>query len=159
MSAQPQNLFRIRPMQPADLVAVARNDKASYPFPWSKRIFRDCLRVGYRCFVATDLSAAVVGHALLSIAFDEAHVLNICVAPAYRRQGIARQLLDQLLQEADAANARNLLLEVRPSNRAARRLYAAYGFRRIAKRPDYYPAKHGREDAYLLSRRVQPFSE
>lgn len=156
MSVQPRGMFHTRAMTADDVAAVLCVEQASYAFPWTQRIFQDCLRVGYRCFVATDLTDNVVGHALLSIAVDEAHVLNLCVDPSARRQGIARLLLERMLQEAQTAAVRAMLLEVRPSNKGARALYAAYGFKRIATRPRYYPAADGREDAYLLSRRVQP---
>lgn len=155
MSVQPKSLFQTRPMTAADVPAVLRIERASYGFPWTERIFKDCLRVGYRCFVAADMAGTVVGYALLSVVVDESHVLNLCVDARHRRQGIARLLLERMLHEAQTTAVHTMLLEVRPSNRGARRLYAAYGFERIATRPNYYPSEDGREDAYLLSRRVQ----
>lgn len=155
MSAKAENLLRTRTMATPDLATVLRIEQASYDFPWSERVFADCLRVGYRCFAATDAQDQVLGYALLSIVLDESHILNLCVDPAYRRQGIAQLLLDRMLLEAGEAGVRTMLLEVRPSNKGARKLYATYGFKRIAVRPGYYPAAAGREDAYLLSRRVQ----
>jgi len=76
------------------------------------------------------------------------------IDPAWRRRGVARLLLDRMLCEAAEWRVRTMMLEVRPSNGGARVLYAEYGFKRIATRPAYYPADDGREDAYLLSRRV-----
>lgn len=154
MSALPQDVFDTRPMARGDIDAVTRIERASYPFPWSRRVFEDCLRAGHRCFVATASAQYVIGYSLLSIAVEEAHVLNLCVDPAHRRRGVARLLLDRMLAEAVDRKMRALLLEVRPSNRGARALYTDYGFKRIATRPAYYPAQDGREDAYLLSRRV-----
>lgn len=155
MSAKPDSVLRTRRLLARDLDAVLRIEQASYDFPWNGRIFEDCLRVGYRCFGAVDAFDHVLGHAIVSIVVDESHVLNLCVDPTHRRQGVARLLLDRMLLEASEAQARTMLLEVRPSNKGARKLYAAYGFKRIATRPNYYPAAGGREDAYLLSRRVQ----
>lgn len=137
-----------------DVPAVAVIERLSYEFPWKAHLFDDCLRARYRCFVATGWTNEVVGYGLLSVVLDEAHILNLCVHPDYRRHGIARALLDRMLEEASGAQARAMLLEVRPSNRGARALYADYGFKRIGTRPAYYPAAKGREDAYLLSRRV-----
>ena len=154
MDRQPQSAFSVRRMRATDVDAVAHIEQASYEFPWQAHLFDDCLRARYRCFVAVDTVGQVRGYALLSVVLDEAHVLNLCVAPAWRRRGIARLLLDCMLAEAAAAQARNMLLEVRPSNRGARKLYAAYGFTRIGMRPRYYPAAGGREDAHLLSRRI-----
>lgn len=155
MSAQPDNLYSTRLMTTEDVDAVARIEQASYQFPWKAHLFDDCLRARYRCFVATAATAEVVGYALLSVVVDEAHVLNLCVDPNCRRRGVARLLLDRMLAEAAAARARAIMLEVRPSNCDARALYSYYGFKRIGIRPGYYPASHGREDAYLLSRRVK----
>ncbi len=154
MSAEPHRLFQIRRLQPEDIDDVLHIERGAYRFPWNERIFRDCLRVGYRCFAATDLAGDIAGYSLLSIAVDEAHVLNLCVAEPYRRQGVAQLLLERLFRGARAARARAVLLEVRPSNTAARALYNAYGFKRIATRRNYYPVDGGREDAYLLSRRM-----
>lgn len=154
MSAQPQELYTARLMQAADVEAVARIERAGYEFPWKPHLFDDCLRAGYRCFVAVDATDCVLGYGLLSVVLDEAHVLNLCVAPGCRRRGIACLLLDRMLADAEAAQARNMLLEVRPSNHGARKLYADYGFTRIGTRPGYYPAGDGREDAWLLSRLV-----
>lgn len=154
MSAQPQDLFHIRKLSSDDIQVVVAIEQSSYDFPWSENVFRDCLRVGYRCYAAVDFGNNVVGYALLSAVLYEAHILNLCVAPACRRKGVARLLLERMLAEARQACTRAVLLEVRPSNRGARALYAAYGFKRIAVRPDYYPAPAGREDAYLLSRRA-----
>jgi len=154
MSAQPEQLVTTRLMLATDVDAVARIERASYAFPWKPHLFEDCLRARYRCFVAVDSGDCVLGYGLLSVVLDEAHVLNLCVDPVWRRHGIARLLLDRMLAEAEAAQARNMLLAVRPSNRGARELYADYGFTRMGTRPDYYPASDGREDACLLSRLV-----
>lgn len=154
MSALPQELLTIRAMASTDVDAVTAIECASYRFPWTQRVFEDCLRAGYRCLVALDAAENIIGYSLLSIVLDESHVLNLCVDPACRRRGVARLLLDRMLYEAAEVQVRTMLLEVRPSNRGARALYADYGFKRLATRPAYYPADDGREDAWLLSRRV-----
>ena len=60
-------LLRMRPMQEADLDAVIEVEKLAYPFPWTKGIFRDCLRVGYCCWVYT-LDERVLGYGVMSVA-------------------------------------------------------------------------------------------
>ena len=91
----------IRAMQESDLAAVVRIEHASYAFPWTEGIFRDCLRVNYTCRVA-EVAGLVVGYGILCVGAHEAHLLNICVADAYRCRGIARRLLLHLLQLAAA---------------------------------------------------------
>ncbi|MES1932905.1 peptide n-acetyltransferase RimI [Salinisphaera shabanensis T35B1] len=150
MSVEPRQLVEVRGMRARDVPAVLEIEQVSYGYPWSERIFRDCLRVGYRGWVATDLDSRIVGYALLSVAVGEAHVLNLCVAPDARGHGVADRLLDALIGQAEYECAERVLLEVRPSNKAARRLYKRRGFQRIASRPGYYPSPDGREDALLL---------
>lgn len=150
----PAAALRARDMRRADLRAVMEIERSSYGFPWSEGVFRDCLRIGYECRVAIDADDAIIGYGLLSTAVDEAHILNLCVDPDHRRQGVARYMLEHLLDVAASAGMRTMLLEVRPSNIAALDLYASLGFSQIGLRKNYYPATGGREDAMVLARRV-----
>lgn len=136
------------------LPQVLRIEQAAYEYPWTEGIFSDCIRVGYSSWVLRNTIDELLGYALMSLAVDEAHVLNICVAPDHRRRGVARYLMRHLLQIAVAAGQREMLLEVRRSNVAALALYERLAFRQIAVRKGYYPAAEGREDALLLSRRL-----
>ena len=139
---------RFRPMQADDIGAVVLLEHAVYPFPWSEQIFRDCLRVGYDCWVV-DAGGEVSGYAVMSMGAGECHILNLCVAPALRRQGAGRALLTMLLRRARQAGTLHAFLEVRPSNAAAIALYESMGFERIGLRRGYYQAKGGREDAIV----------
>jgi ribosomal-protein-alanine N-acetyltransferase len=143
----------IRSMQEADVAAVLRIERASYAFPWTEGIFRDCLRVNYTCRVA-EIGVVTVGYAILSVAAGEAHLLNLCVAEAYRCRGIGRRLLAHLLLAATNAGAAEAFLEARPSNTSAIRLYQSLGFTQIGMRRGYYQAIDGREDAIVLKRRI-----
>lgn len=138
-----------RAMQDADLGQVHANEVASYEFPWSEGIFRDCLRVGYLCRVL-ELEGRVIGHGIVSAGAGEAHLLNICIEPAFRCRGLGRSLMLHLLDQARAHGARAIFLEVRPSNPGAIRLYQALGFEQIGMRRGYYQAANGREDACVL---------
>lgn len=145
-------------MAKSDLAAVADIEIASYPFPWSKGIFGDCLRVGYRCQVLT-IDDQVCGYGIVSMAVDEAHLLNLCIAREQRRQGLAELLLAQLIDEVRMRGMDRLFLEVRPSNRPALALYRRNGFRVIGRRPGYYPAENGREDATIMVLHLEPGGE
>ncbi|MDT8448631.1 MAG: ribosomal protein S18-alanine N-acetyltransferase [Wenzhouxiangellaceae bacterium] len=136
-----------------DLAAVAEIEQASYPYPWSRGIFEDCMRIGYSCRVA-EIDGAIAGYAVLSAAAGEAHLLNLCVAPRSRGTGLGRDMLEAVLVEARLRHAARMFLEVRPSNEIARELYRQYGFRIIGRRPDYYPAADGREDALIMVRQL-----
>lgn len=143
----------LRPMSDADLVAVVGVERAAYPYPWSRRIFEDCLRAGYCCLVA-DTDDGVAGHGIMLARAGEAHILNICVHPDFRRRGIAWQLLHELLDIARIAESATAFLEVRPSNEGAIALYERAGFGVAGRRRGYYPAPFGREDALVMSRRL-----
>ncbi len=86
-----------------------------------------------------------------SVAADEAELLRIAVAPAWRGQSLGRTLLQACEAGLAAAGARDLHLEVRVSNAAARRLYAACGWREVGHRKHYY--RDG-EDAALYGKRL-----
>ncbi|MFP4208531.1 MAG: ribosomal protein S18-alanine N-acetyltransferase [Wenzhouxiangella sp.] len=148
---QPQ--IAVRAMLREDLQTVLAIEQAAYPYPWSAGIFADCLRVGYRCQVVTEQDR-ICGYAIYSSALDEAHLLNLCISPARRRAGLASLLLDHVLRELTLAGVDRVFLEVRPSNKAALRLYARHAFEQIGRRPGYYPAPGGREDALVLLRHL-----
>jgi [ribosomal protein S18]-alanine N-acetyltransferase len=140
----------IRSMQAADLAGVEAVENAAYDYPWSRAVFRDCLLAGYYSLVL-DVGGTVSGYAIMSIAASEAHILNLCVYPELRRLGYGRRLLNALLFKAQDNAVRQVFLEVRPSNRAAIKLYSSAGFEEIGIRPAYYQAKDGRENAVVLS--------
>jgi ribosomal-protein-alanine N-acetyltransferase len=145
----------LRPMRPEDLDAVLAIELASYPFPWTRGIFEDCLRCGYNAWVA-ERQGVPCGYGLLSMGAGEAHVLNLCVATSARRLGLGRLLLQRLLQDAREASAERVFLEVRPSNAEAVALYHDTGFHLITRRPNYYPTHDGREDALVMAMELLP---
>ena len=139
----------IRPMRASDVAEVVAIERASYQFPWSEGIFRDCLRVGYVCRVAT-INRGVSGYGVMSVGAGEAHILNLCIGAAYRCRGVGRRLLSYLVERAAAAGMNEAFLEVRPTNTTAIRLYQAMGFEQVGMRRGYYQAVGGREDAAVL---------
>jgi len=141
--------IEIRRMARSDLATVFAIEQASYPFPWTRGILADCLRVGYHCRVLT-VDREIASYAIVTQAMEEAHLLNLCVAETYRRQGFARTMLSHLIDEVSLDGITRMFLEVRPSNPAAVELYRSSGFRKIGRRPGYYPAEDGREDALVM---------
>jgi [ribosomal protein S18]-alanine N-acetyltransferase len=145
----------IRPMRGPDLAEVVAIERASYQFPWSEGIFRDCLRVGYVCRVLT-VDREVTAYGVMSFGAGEAHILNLCVGEAWRCRGVGRRLLGALVERATAAGMAEAFLEVRPSNAAAIRLYQSFGFEQVGMRRGYYQAAGGREDAAVFKRVLRP---
>lgn len=150
MSAQPEQLWNLRPMDAGCLAQVVDIERRAYAFPWTEGIFRDCLNVGYSAWIVASPADEVLAYAVMSMAVGEAHVLNLCVEPAYHQQGIGRFLLAHLQQLARGAGMDIMLLEVRKSNTAAIALYQGMGFHKLGVRKAYYPARDGSEDALLL---------
>ena len=145
--------IRVRSMTHDDLVNVADIERRSYDFPWSHGVFRDCMLAGYVCLVL-ERDGVPAGYGILSIAAGEGHILNLCIDPNHRGMGFGEQLLNQIVDRARYAEVAVVFLEVRPSNESALKLYRKKGFRKIAKRPAYYQAREGREDADVLSLRL-----
>jgi [ribosomal protein S18]-alanine N-acetyltransferase len=155
MSAQPRDDSQVRIMRPGDLDAVTAIEQRAYVFPWTVGIFRDCLRVGHECWVL-DCRAGIIGYGVLSCAAAEAHVLNLCVAPEHQGHGHGRHILRRLVDIARWHMTDRIFLEVRPSNPGAIALYHSEGFNEIGRRPNYYPAPKGREDAVVMARELLP---
>lgn len=150
MSAQLQELWRLYPLHEDHLRQVMYIEQRAYEFPWSVGNFTDCLRSGYSAWAVENPYQELLAYGLMSMGAGEAHILNLCVAPEYQGQGLGRFLLEHFVGVARAAGTGLLLLEVRVSNAAALGLYLRSGFSELGRRPAYYPAKNGREDAIVL---------
>ncbi len=144
---------RLRPMRESDLDAVMEIERRAYPFPWTHGIFRDCLRADYPAWILQE-GGRILGYGVLSVAAGEAHVLNLCIDPDEQGQGLGRRLLRALLKFVHGHGAQRVFLEVRPSNPHAIALYEDEGFSEIGRRPRYYPAYVGREDAIVMAREL-----
>lgn len=142
--------YTLRDMAAADIADVALVEAASYLFPWSEGIFRDCLRVGYCCRVLC-CGDETVGYCIISFGANEAHLLNLCVRPDLHGMGLGRHLLWHALERARDAGVKTMFLEVRPSNEIALSLYRSEGFVEVGYRRSYYRGVNGREDALVLA--------
>lgn len=141
-----------RPMDEEDLWGVMTIENMVYQFPWSERVFRDCLNNGYSCWVCEG-AGIIVAYGIVSMpAAEEAHILNICVHPDAQMGGVGRKMMDKLIRTAFEYQAQTIFLEVRPSNRGAIRLYERLGFEEIGVRKGYYQAfDQQREDALVMA--------
>ena len=144
---------RLRPMTEDDLPRIHRIELASYEYPWSLGNFTDSLHAGYSMWVR-EAEGEVIGYYTMMAAAGEAHLLNLTIAPIWRRHGLGRDLLDHCLACARDHKADSLFLEVRTSNVAAIALYHSSGFSDLAVRRAYYPARVGREDALIMKKEL-----
>jgi len=154
MSAAPEfPLIGCRPMRHADLQAVVAIEIRAYAFPWTDAIFRDCIRAAYHCHVL-ELGERIDAYGIMSIGAGEAHVLNLCVRSESQGHGLARRMLEHLLELARARAVQTAFLEVRPSNLRALQLYRLAGFCEVGIRRGYYPDQAGREDALVMAKEL-----
>lgn len=137
-------------MGAGDIARVMAMEVRAYPFPWTAGIFSDCIRSGYACWLLEE-DTRLLGYGVLSVAAGEAHLLNLCIDPQAQGQGLGAYLLGKMVALARWHRAHRVFLEVRPSNTAALALYERAGFNEIGRRPNYYPAQRGREDALVLA--------
>jgi len=142
--------FRIRPATEADVPAIAALERESFSDPWTEDGFRSLL-AGYA--LVAEAEDGLLGYGFARHAADVGEILNVAVAPAARRQGIARALVHGLLEMLAAAGVAEVFLEVRESNDAAKILYEALGFTPVGRRPRYY--RKPLEDALILLRRLE----
>jgi ribosomal-protein-alanine N-acetyltransferase len=143
--------LRIRPLTIGRLDEVLAIERVAFSDPWSREMFRGELMIGggtYARFAERD--GVLVGYLCAVMVADEAHVGNLAVDPAERRQGVAQLLLDDLFDAARSRGARRVTLEVRESNENARKFYYKNEFIDIAIRKNYY--RNPTEDAIVMLR-------
>jgi ribosomal-protein-alanine N-acetyltransferase len=133
-----------------DVAAVHEIERLSFRTPWPAYAFEQELK-GNRLarYVVARAGDAVVGFAGIWTMVDDAHITTFGVHPDWRRQGIGRQLLLNLVELSLAIGARRMTLEVRTSNLAAQALYRGLGFDVVGRRPGYYTDDG--EDALIMT--------
>ncbi|MGN0342323.1 MAG: ribosomal protein S18-alanine N-acetyltransferase [Roseburia sp.] len=136
-------------MKEQDLVQVAALEKQLFSVPWSEQGFRDTLDMDGVIFLVAREDEVCIGYCGIYLAADEGEITNVAVDPAYRRKGVARALLQQLLQQAKERGASHIVLEVRASNEAARALYEKLGFTACGVRKNFYQKPV--EDAWVMA--------
>lgn len=145
--------YLFRTMTEDDLDAVMRVELSGHVYPWSAKIFMDCMRTGYRCEVV-EWRAEIIAFSVIQLIVGEAHILNVCVHSDRRQQGLGSKILSKVLDIAEKGKIHSIFLEVRPSNRAALNLYEKFGFIEVGLRKQYYPTANGREDALILAKEL-----
>jgi ribosomal-protein-alanine N-acetyltransferase len=141
-------------MQASDLPQVYRLEVMSQPTPWPLWYFRRQLREGASCWVMVD-GEAVIGFGIVAFVRDWAHIMNMCVAPEYRRRGLGWRIMLHLLGVVSQRRCRAVWLEVRPTNRPAIVLYRRLGFRIRQVRKGYYRNRIGPEDGLVMTRLIR----
>jgi ribosomal-protein-alanine N-acetyltransferase len=145
---------QLRRLETHDLDAVETIERDSYPTPWSRSMFDAELRKPSSLALGAFTADELLGYAFVSRYVDAWHVMNVAVANAYRRRGIASALLERLFDVTATDPKRGYTLEVRVSNTGAIRLYEQLGFEARGVRRGYYT--DNREDALIMWREPTP---
>ena len=143
-----QNNRTVVPMTEAHVAQAAALEQVCFSDPWSENSVRSELENPLSAWLIALEGETVVGYVGSQTVLDEADIMNVAVAPGYRRQGIARLLLERLEEALRTRKVHSLTLEVRASNEPAKALYASLGYVQVGRRPNYYFKP--REDALIL---------
>ena len=132
---------------------VAQLEKLSFADPWSEMSIASELQNLWAYWLVAVQDDMVVGYIGSQSTIDETDVMNVAVHPDWRRQGIAAQLIENLIEELKKRGSHALMLEVRASNAPAISLYEKMGFRQVGLRKNYY--RNPKEDALILRKEWQ----
>lgn len=135
-------------MREDHLEQIAELEKLCFSDPWSLRSITSELNNPLSLWVVAEENGVVAGYVGSQSVLGEADMMNLAVAPAYRRQGIGRKLVEELIRRLKEQGTHVLVLEVRASNDPAIGLYEELGFIQVGHRPNYYV--HPKEDALIL---------
>ena len=141
--------FLIRTAREEDMTVVAALEAEVFPDPWPFHLYMQ--EVGqplrFQRVVYTE-DGYLAAYLFACWQVDELHVLKVATHPLHEGKGLATSLMAEARAEAERAGARGLVLEVRPSNRRAIRLYRYLGYDVIGRRPSYYADG---EDALVMA--------
>ena len=147
----------LRLMHETDLKQVLSIEQQTYPFPWSYAGFVRLLDQGMAFVLEDEIhSDKVLGYACLHNIVDEVELMNFCITPEVRGQGIGQRFLHSLIERLQESKYEKIFLEVRCGNLSARHLYQKLGFEKDGVRKNYYRNQDGsKEDALLMSLSLQ----
>ena len=140
--------FRIRSAAVADAGALVAIERRCFSDPWTEPSFREALGSEWTFGLVAETARGVGGYLIGREAAGSGEVLNLAVAPEFRRRGVGGALLEAGLAAFRRRRATEVFLEVRESNHSAQSLYLARGFRAVGQRASYY--RNPKEDALVL---------
>ena len=139
--------MNILSMEERHLAALAEIERACFHAPWSETMLRE--ELGKGIFLVAEQDGRTAGYVGCQTVLDEGYITNVAVSPDFRRQGIAKALITELIEQAKAKRLAFVTLEVRESNAAARALYAGAGFQPVGIRKNFY--SNPTENAVLMT--------
>lgn len=146
-------MIQIVKMEECHVPAVAALERTCFHDPWSEKSIASELHNPLSCWLVAVQGDIVTGYVGSQTVLDASDMMNIAVDPAFRRMGVAQELVDALVAELKARGSESLTLEVRSSNAPAKALYEKLGFIQVGLRKNYY--RNPREDALILRKEWQ----
>ncbi len=141
-------MISIRTMTLQDIPRVAAMEKMIFPDPWSEKVYEETLRLPEAEYVIAQSGEMIAGAAGVRNIVGTGEITNVMVLPEYRRQGIGRMMMEEVLNRGRALGADEFTLEVRAGNAAAIGLYESLGFVSEGVRPRFY--RNPVEDALIM---------
>lgn len=141
--------IKIRIAEISDISAIAGLEKMCFSSPWSENSIQGTMSGENALFLVAEKYGSVCGYIGAYYVLDEGYITNIAVNPDYRRQGIGRELLCELIERGEALALKFWTLEVRTGNTGAIALYKNMGFESVGIRPRFY--SNPTEDAALMT--------
>lgn len=145
--------YRIRSAVPADATGLVAIERRAFSDPWSEASFREALVSPWTFGVVAETGRGMAGYLIGREVAGTGEVLNLAVAPEFRRRGIGGALLEAGLAALRRRKVDEVFLEVRESNIEAQALYVGHGFRPVGQRAAYY--RNPKEDALVLRLELQ----
>ncbi|MBQ6128154.1 MAG: ribosomal protein S18-alanine N-acetyltransferase [Lachnospiraceae bacterium] len=141
-------MISIRTMTLQDIPRVAAMEKMIFSDPWSEKVYEETLRLPEAEYVIAQSGEMIAGAAGVRNIVGTGEITNVMVLPEYRRQGIGRMMMEEVLNRGRALGADEFTLEVRAGNAAAIGLYESLGFVSEGVRPRFY--RNPVEDALIM---------
>jgi ribosomal-protein-alanine N-acetyltransferase len=142
--------FILRKMTSQDIDEVMQIEKQSFTLPWSRESYLGELKNNFATYLVCDYEGEIAGYGGIWIVFEEAHITNVAVGLDFRQAGIGTALMEELEKTARDKKARRILLEVRPSNQAALKMYRNLDYVPTGLRKKYYSDNN--EDAIIMTK-------
>ncbi|MFC2157368.1 ribosomal protein S18-alanine N-acetyltransferase [Acidobacteriota bacterium] len=147
-----REFFVVRRMTKTDIPEVLEIERLSFPNPWRQSVFEgevDNAPISHPIVVIHSRLKKIIGYIIYWQIKEEIQISNICIHPDFRRLGIGEMILKDLIAGAKENGGEYIILEVRPSNTTAKKLYEKLGFQNVGIRHDYY--MNPQEDADILA--------
>ena len=142
----------IRRMAESDLDMVSKIEEEVFSDPWSPNAFKTDLHNEMAFPMVAVLENKIVGYTNIYIVAGEVQIGNFAVSLGFRKRGVGKKLMDEILARARENKCHTLFLEVRESNEPAMELYKSFGFAISGKRKNYYSSP--KENAIIMVREL-----